>query len=67
MVRPLDGEALRRDLESAYAAGLRSVAIVFMHGYRYTAHELAAEALARAIGFTQVSVSHEVSPLMKLV
>ena len=38
-----------------------------MHGYRYTAHEQAAAALAREIGFTQVSVSHEVSPLMKLV
>jgi|KBSMisStaDraftv2_1062788.scaffolds.fasta_scaffold25929_3 5-oxoprolinase (ATP-hydrolysing) len=67
VVRPLDGEALRRDLESAYAAGLRSVAIVFLHGYRHTAHELATEALAREIGFTQISVSHKVSPLMKLV
>ena len=45
----------------------RACAIVFMHGYRFTAHEQAAAALARAIGFTQVSVSHEVSPLMKLV
>ncbi|MEO7707075.1 MAG: hydantoinase/oxoprolinase family protein, partial [Caldimonas sp.] len=67
VVRPLDGEALRRDLESAYAAGLRCVAIVFLHGYRHTAHELAAEALAREIGYTQISVSHKVSPLMKLV
>ena len=48
-------------------AGMRACAIVFMHGYRYSAHEAAAAALARDIGFTQVSVSHEVSPLMKLV
>ena len=47
--------------------GLRSVAIVFMHGYRYTAHEAAAARLAREAGFTQVSVSHQVSPLMKLI
>jgi 5-oxoprolinase (ATP-hydrolysing) len=40
---------------------------VFVHGYRYVDHELAAEALARRIGFTQISVSHRVSPLMKLV
>jgi len=54
-------------LWAAFDAGLRSVAIVFMHGYRYPAHELAAQRLAREAGFTQVSVSHQVSPLMKLV
>jgi 5-oxoprolinase (ATP-hydrolysing) len=43
------------------------VAVVFMHGYRFTAHEAAAARIARELGFTQVSVSHEVSPLMKLV
>jgi 5-oxoprolinase (ATP-hydrolysing) len=43
------------------------VAIVLMHGYRHTAHERALALLARRIGFTQVSVSHEVSPLMKMV
>ena len=47
--------------------GIRSVAIVFMHGYRFPAHEQAAAALAREIGFTQVSTSYETSPLMKLV
>jgi 5-oxoprolinase (ATP-hydrolysing) len=67
LVRALDADALRRDLQAAFDAGLRSVAIVFLHGYRYSAHELAAEALARAIGYTQISVSHKVSPLMKLV
>src|SRR6185436_3884618 len=53
LVRALDADALRRDLQAAFDAGLRSVAIVFLHGYRYTAHERAAEALAREIGYTQ--------------
>ncbi|MEO6362144.1 MAG: hydantoinase/oxoprolinase family protein, partial [Caldimonas sp.] len=67
VVRALDEVRLRADLDAAFAAGLSSVAIVFMHGWRHTAHEAAAERLARAAGFTQVSVSHRVSPLMKLV
>jgi 5-oxoprolinase (ATP-hydrolysing) len=50
--------ALQAALQRHFDAGLRSVAIVFMHGYRYTAHEQAAERLARAIGFPQVSTSH---------
>ncbi len=64
---PLDREQLRADLQAAFDDGIRACAIVFMHGYRYSAHELAAAEIARDIGFTQVSVSHEVSPLMKLV
>ncbi len=64
---PLDLAAIKAALDAAYADGIRSCAIVFMHGYRYTAHEKAAAEIARKIGFTQVSVSHEVSPLMKLV
>ena len=67
VLTPLDETHLRSELQVAYDAGLRSLAIVFMHGYRFTAHEAAAARIARAIGFTQVSVSHEVSPLMKLV
>jgi 5-oxoprolinase (ATP-hydrolysing) len=67
VIEPLDEAALDAQLQSAFAAGLRSCAIVFVHGYRYVDHELAAEALARRIGFTQISVSHRVSPLMKLV
>ena len=67
VVQPLDEAALRAGLQAAFDAGIRSCAIVFMHGYRYPAHEQAAAALARAVGFTQVSPSHEVSPLMKLV
>ncbi|MGE5097330.1 MAG: hydantoinase/oxoprolinase family protein, partial [Betaproteobacteria bacterium] len=67
VVRPLDEAALRRDLAAARAEGLRSAAIVFMHGYRYPAHEARAAQLAREAGFEQVSVSHDVSPLMKIV
>jgi len=67
VLRPIDLAAARRALQAAYDRGIRAAAIVFMHGYRHTAHEKAAAALARDIGFTQVSVSHEVSPLMKLV
>ncbi len=67
VVRALDSTALSAALGEAYAKGLRACAIVFMHGYRYPAHELAAANLAGAIGFTQVSVSHQVSPLMKIV
>ncbi|HZF80428.1 MAG TPA: hydantoinase/oxoprolinase family protein, partial [Rubrivivax sp.] len=64
---PLDEGALRAELQSARAAGIASCAVVFMHGWRFHGHEQAAARLAREAGFTQVSVSHEVSPLMKLV
>jgi 5-oxoprolinase (ATP-hydrolysing) len=64
---PLDEARLERDLRAAYQDGLRAVAIVFMHAWRATAHEARAGQLAREVGFTQVSVSHQVSPLMKLV
>ncbi|MBC7728534.1 MAG: 5-oxoprolinase, partial [Microbacteriaceae bacterium] len=66
-VTALDEADLRAQLQAAFDAGLRACAIVFMHGYRFTDHELRAEALALACGFTQVSVSHRVSPLMKFV
>ncbi|MDB5596410.1 MAG: 5-oxoprolinase [Hyphomicrobiales bacterium] len=58
---------VRRDLEAAHAHGIEACAIAFMHAYRYPAHEEAVARIAREVGFTQVSVSHEVSPLMKLV
>jgi len=66
-VTPLDTAALRGGLQAAYDAGIRACAIVFLHGYRAPAHEREAEALARAVGFTQISASYRVSPLMKLV
>jgi 5-oxoprolinase (ATP-hydrolysing) len=64
---PLDAEAARRELEQAHLEGYRSAAIVFMHGYRYPQHEKCVAELARTVGYDQVSASHEVSPLMKLV
>ena len=67
LLLPLDVERTRADLRAVFAEGYRSVAIVFMHGYRYTEHERQVAELARAAGFTQVSVSHRVSPMMKLV
>ncbi|WYL96569.1 MAG: hydantoinase B/oxoprolinase family protein [Gloeotrichia echinulata IR180] len=63
----LNLEAVRPQLQAAYDDGIRACAIVLMHGYRYTEHENRVAILARNIGFTQVSVSHTVSPLMKLV
>src|SRR5450830_1308123 len=67
LVQPLNQAALRQALQAAFDDGLRACAIVFMHGYRYPQHELQAEALAREIGFSQISVSHRVSPLIKFV
>jgi len=62
-----DLAAVRAELSAALASGIKAVAIVFMHAYRYVEHEQRVAALAREIGFPQVSVSHEVSPLIKLV
>ncbi|HEX2555675.1 MAG TPA: hydantoinase B/oxoprolinase family protein [Microvirga sp.] len=65
--RPLDEAEARRILEGLRDQGYRAVAIVFMHAYRYPEHERSVARIARAMGFPQVSVSHEVSPLVKLV
>ncbi len=73
VLTPLDLERVRAELQDAFDAGVRAVAIVLMHGYRYTQHEAAIAKAAEEIGFTQVSVSHQVSashlvsPLMKIV
>lgn len=67
MVQPLDEAHLRSALQAAHGRGLRSVAIVFLHGYRFTGHEAKARDIAREVGFTQVSTSHETSPMMKMV
>ncbi|WP_458763604.1 hydantoinase B/oxoprolinase family protein [Cupriavidus basilensis] len=66
-VTPLDQAALRADMQRVFDSGIRAIAIVFLHGYRQAAHEQAAARIARETGFTQISVSHQVSPLMKLV
>jgi 5-oxoprolinase (ATP-hydrolysing) len=67
VLQRLDAEKLRRDLAKARAAGFRSAAICFLHAYRFAAHETTAGQLAREAGFEQISLSHEVSPLMKLI
>ncbi len=65
--RALDLDAVRAALKRAKADGIGAVAVVLMHAYRYSDHEKRIAALARELGFAQVSASHEVSPLIKLV
>jgi len=65
--RAPDLDAVRAELRRAHAAGIRAAAVVFMHAYRYGEHERQVAALACELGFAQVSASHEVSPLIKLV
>jgi 5-oxoprolinase (ATP-hydrolysing) len=67
VLRTLDVEQTREALQSAYDDGIRSLAVVFMHGYRFHVHEQLAARIAGEIGFTQISASHIVSPLMKFV
>ena len=67
VIETLDEVALTTQLVAQFDTGIRSVAIVFMHGYRYTAHEQAARRIAQEIGFSQISTSHETSPMMKFV
>ncbi|HEX7650959.1 MAG TPA: hydantoinase/oxoprolinase family protein, partial [Noviherbaspirillum sp.] len=67
IVKPLDEAQVRRELVGMYAQGYRAIAIVLMHGYRYTQHEETIARLAQEVGFTQISVSNKVSPMMKLV
>ena len=65
--RALDLDGVRAELKRAKQDGIRTVAVVLMHAYRYSDHEQRIAALARELGFAQVSASHEVSPLIKLV
>ncbi|WP_321397681.1 hydantoinase B/oxoprolinase family protein [Emcibacter sp.] len=67
VITPLNLTDLEPQLVEAQTHGIHAVAIVCMHGYRYPDHELKIAALCREAGFTQISMSHEVSPLMKLV
>ena len=67
MVIPLDDVQVSNALKAAWNKGFRAIAIVLMHGYRYHQHEMRVAELARQTGFTQISVSHEASPLMKIV
>lgn len=67
VVRPLDEASARAGLQAAHDRGLRSLAVLFMHSYRYPEHEQRVAEIARQIGFSQISISSQVSPLMKLV
>ena len=66
-LQPVNQQRARQDLQAAFDRGIRSCAIVFMHSYSYPQHELTVAAIAQEIGFTQISVSHQVSPLIKLI
>ncbi len=66
-IEKLDEDAARTALAAAHAAGIRAVAIAFMHAWAYPAHELRVGELAREAGFTQISLSHEASPLPRIV
>ena len=65
--RPLDEDRARADLMAARAAGFRAIAIVLVHGWRFTDHERRLAAIARETGFEQISVSHEIGALIKLI
>ena len=67
VLQGLNADQLEQALSAYYAQGYRAVAICFIHAYRSPAHEQAAGEIARRVGFTQVSLSHETSPLIKLV
>ncbi|MCK4708620.1 MAG: hydantoinase/oxoprolinase family protein, partial [Gammaproteobacteria bacterium] len=67
VLKPIHEAEVKQGLQKAFDQGINSVAIVFMHGYRYAAHEQKVAELAQQIGFEQISTSHQVSPLMKLV
>ena len=66
-LKSVDRQQVRQDLQAAYDTGIECCAIVLMHSYRYPQHELQVAEIAKEIGFTQISISHQVSPLMKLV
>jgi 5-oxoprolinase (ATP-hydrolysing) len=67
ILQALDIESTKNALESAFNQGLTAIAIVLMHGYQYNQHEKQLIELAKEIGFQQISASHEVSPLQKLI
>ena len=67
VLSPLDENRVRADLQTAFDTGIRAAAVAFIHGYRYCDHELRVGDICREVGFTRISLSHEVSPLVKLV
>src|SRR5262245_9750871 len=67
VLRAVDETAARAALQQAFDAGYRAIAIALLHSYRHPAHEKRLAEIARDIGFTQISASHEVSRLIKLI
>ena len=67
VIKPLDEKTTETQLQKYFIDGYRTLAIVLMHGYRYSEHEKKIAAIARRVGFTQISISHQVSPLMKII
>ncbi len=67
IITKLDTLKAEKLLKNAFFDGYKSIAIVLLHGYRYQNHEKKLSAIAKSIGFEQISVSHQVSPLMKII
>ena len=67
ILRPLNENSTRAALQGAFDAGYRSLAIACVHGHAHPAHEARVAAMAREIGFTQVTTSHEVGAVIRLV
>ena len=67
IIQPLNPTTSRKLLQTAYESGCTSAAIALVHGYRHHKHEEEIEKLAKQVGFTHISVSHKLSPLMRLV
>lgn len=67
VLQPLDEKDAWQKMKKAYAKGYRTIAVVLMHAYQFTEHERKLKTIAQSIGFTQISISHEIAPVMKLV
>ena len=67
IIKKLDPIKTKKLLKDAFDQGFKSIAIVLMHGYRHQSHEKQVSTIAKKIGFEQISVSHRVSPLMKII
>ena len=67
VLRQLNHKDTKKILVQAFNKGFKSIAIVLLHGYRYQEHEKQISLIAKDIGFTQISVSHQISPLMKII
>ncbi|XP_076238915.1 5-oxoprolinase [Calliopsis andreniformis] len=67
VTQELDEERLKKDLENLRQSGIESLAVVLAHSYTFTEHEIRVGELAKLVGFQQVSLSHEVMPMVRIV